>query len=184
MPMRTIAATVAAVILIAGGGPAHAARKAQAPSPFRLCVFDPSAVLRQSRVALAMAAQFQQIRQKAQVDFERDRLSLDADTRALDSLAASLAPAVLRSRRDALAERRAQLTTRGEHINRTLSQLDAELTRNVARISAPTVRLVEAERQCSMTVARETLLSLNDSSFDISAAVIERMNGARPTPDR
>lgn len=180
--MRTIAVSVAAAILLAAGGNAQAARKGESLPAFRLCVLDRAAILRQSRVALAMAAQFQQIRQQAQADFELERRSLDADSRTLDGVAASLTPAELKSRRDAIALRRARLADRGEQINRNLSQLDAELTGNIATISAPTVRAVEAERNCSMSIARDALLSLNDTSFDITAAVIDRMNGTLPSP--
>ena len=179
--MRTMTVSLAVAISFAGAPSAGAVRKDELSAPFRLCVLDRSVILRQSRIALAMAAQFQQIRQQAQANFAQEQRLLDADTRALESLAASLPPAVLKSRRDMLAQRRAQLTKGGEQINRNLAQLDTELTNNIARISAPMMRAVEVEQKCSMSIARETILNLNDTSLDITAAVVDRMNAA-PAP--
>lgn len=154
-----------------------------APNPqFRLCVLDRARIVQQSRLAQNMGQRFQQVRQQQQAKLENDRRTLDADARALEKLRASLPPAVVKTQEAKIARRQADLKTRADKINQELAQLDDQLTVNVAKLSDPTVRSVEAERGCSMLIARTTLIHLDDLSLDITAAVVARMN-ALPTPE-
>lgn len=170
-----------AVVLLAGG-PANAQSRQPAPGgqPFRLCVLDQAAMIQRSRLAQNMGAHFQQVRRQTQEKIAEDRRTLDADARALDGLRASIPPAVAKTRDAEIAGRRLALKERGEQANRALTALDSELTANIARISDPVVRGVEAERGCSMLIASGALLHLRDASLDITPAVIERLNAAPP----
>lgn len=180
--MKSVAGGVLTMaMLLCFGSNANAAGKSE-PRPLRICVLDQLAILKRATVALNMAAQFQQIRQHAQTNYEQAKRTLDADERALESVGASLPPAALASRREEVAQRRASLAARGEQINRDLAQLDTELTNNVAKLSMPVVRTVEAEQGCSMLIARESLLNLHDPSLDITSIVINRMNAAPRNP--
>ena len=179
--MKNVGGVLMVAMLLCTGGTAVAARKEE-PRPLRVCVLDQTAILQRSTVALNMAAQFQRIRQQAQTNFEQEKRTLDADDRALESLGASLPAAVLASRRSDVAQRRAKLTTRGEQINRDLAQLDTELTNNMAKLSTPVIRAIEAEQGCSMLIARGSLLNLDDLSLDITSAVIDRMNNVPQAP--
>ena len=80
-----------------------------------------------------------------------------------------------------VARRREQLKTKGDQINHNLAALDDQLTANIAKLSDPVVRAVEAEHGCSMLIGSGTILHLDDASLDITPAVIERMNAA-PAP--
>lgn len=168
-------AVLAATMLVWAGDQAQALPQTVPQNP-RICVLDQQEILSRSTIALRMAAQFQQIRQQAQTNFEQERQALEAEEQGLESQSGSLSPAVLSQQRNALSQRRAQLTARGEQINQHLGQLDTELTSNVARLTAPTVRAVETEKGCSLLIARASLLNLDDLSLDITSAVIERLN--------
>jgi len=145
-------------------------------------VLDQAAIVQRTRLARDMGARFQQVRQKAQAKLDDDRRQLDADGRALDSLRASLPAAVAKARDVDIAQRRQQLKTRSDQINRNLSALDGELTVNIAKLSDPVVRAVEAERGCSMLIGSGTILHLDDASLDITPMVIARMNAAPASP--
>jgi Skp family chaperone for outer membrane proteins len=157
----------------AGAASAPAAGTA---APFRLCVLDQAAIVQQSRLAINQAARFQQIRQQTQANFDNDMRNLDADARALQSLQASLPPAVVKARTEDIGRRRAALKARGDKINTDLAALDTQLTSNLAQVSMPVVRAIEQERGCSMLIARNALLNLDDPTLDITPAVIDRMN--------
>ncbi|WP_447756108.1 OmpH family outer membrane protein [Sphingopyxis fribergensis] len=161
---------------------AAATTAAPAGQPFRLCVLDQAMLVQHSRLAQTMGGHFQQVRRQAQQKIEEDRRTLDADARALDSLRASVPPAVAKARDADIAKRRAELKERGEQTNRNLAALDEELTANVVKAAAPTARAVEAEQGCSMSIDRAALLNLRDASLDITAAVIDRMNAAPAPP--
>ena len=149
---------------------------APASNPFRLCVLDQTVIVQQSRLAINQAARFQQIRQQTQANFDNDMRNLDANARALQSLQASLPAAVVKARSEDVARRRAALKARGDKINTDLSALDGQLTSNLAQVSMPVVRTIEHERGCSMLIARNALLNLDDPALDITPEVIERMN--------
>jgi len=170
-----------AAAVLAGSGQAAVKAPAARDRPFLLCVLDQAAIVQRTRLAQAMGARFQQIRQRIQSKLDDDRRQLDADARALDSLRASLPPAVARARDADIARRRQQLDKRGDDINHNLAALDDQLTANVAKISDPIVRTVEAERGCSMLIGSGTILHLDDASLDITPTVIDRMN-ASPAP--
>jgi Skp family chaperone for outer membrane proteins len=154
----------------------EASAPAAAPGAFRLCVLDQAVIVQQSRLAMNQAARFQQIRQQTQASFDNDMRNLDADARALQSLQASLPVAVVKSRTEDIARRRGALKARGDKINGDLAALDTQLTSNLAQVSMPMVRTVEQERGCSMLIARNALLNLDDPTLDITPEVIERMN--------
>lgn len=149
--------------------------------PMLLCVLDRPKILQHSSLATNEAAHFQQLRQQTQAKFDSDSRALDADVRALESFRASLPAAAIKARSDDIARRRAELQSRGEQINRNLAQLDNVLTSEVMKAAAPLIRAVEQQRGCSLLVSRDTLLDLGDPDLDITAAVIERMNAAKPT---
>lgn len=67
----------------------------------------------------------------------------------------------------------------GEGINRNLVALGDELAKNVMQLAAPTIRVVSAERGCSAVAACSTLFDLGDTSLDITAAVLGRMEATR-----
>ena len=167
-----------AFLAVIGAAEVSDAAPQRQPSPFRLCVLDQNALLLQSSLATNMAARFQQVRRQAQQSFENDSRTLDADSRALGNLRASLPEGVAKAKADDIARRRVQLQERGKQINRDLAELDAELTRNVMTLADPMVRAVQSEHGCSMLVARSNLLYLNDASLDITAAVLKKMNGS------
>lgn len=172
-----------AIALAASSGTSAQSRPAAAGGgqPFRLCVLDQAAMIQRSQLAQNMGARFQQVRRQTQAKIEEDRRTLEADARALDGLRASIPPAVAKTRDAEIARRRAALKERGEQANRTLAALDSELTANIAKLSEPVIRAVEAERGCSMLIASSALLHLRDASLDITALVIERLNAA-PVP--
>jgi Skp family chaperone for outer membrane proteins len=170
-----------AAALLASGGQATARTAPAGNRPFRLCVLDQAAIVQRTRLAKDMGARFQRIRQQAQAKLDDDRRQLDADARALGSLRASLPAAVAKARDADIARRREQLKTKGDQINHNLAALDDQLTANIAKLSDPVVRAVEAEHGCSMLIGSGTILHLDDASLDITPAVIERMNAA-PAP--
>jgi Skp family chaperone for outer membrane proteins len=170
------------VVLLAGSGPVIAKEAPIASRPLLVCVLDQTAIVQRTRLAHDMGARFQQVRQQAQAKLDDDRRTLDADARALDSLRASLPVAVAKARDADIAQRRQQLRMRGDQINHNLATLDDELTANIAKISDPIVRAVEAERGCSMLIGSGAILHLDDASLDITPAVVERMNAAPPPP--
>ena len=180
MRFRALLIGPAFLATIGAGEIANAAPPPQA-RPFRLCVLDQNALLLQSNLATNMAVRFQQVRRQAQQAFENDSRTLDADSRALDNLRASLPDAVAKVKSEDIVRRRVQLQERGKQINRDLAELDAELTRNVMTLADPMVRAVQGEHGCSMLVARSNLLYLNDASLDITAAVLKRMNASTQT---
>jgi Skp family chaperone for outer membrane proteins len=171
-----------AAAVVAGLALAGVASAAQplAQRPFRLCVLDQGAVVQSSRLAQEMGVRFQQVRQQAQAKLEDDRRTLDADARALDKLRTSLPAAVAKARDAEIVQRRAQLKAKEDQINRNLTDLDAQLTANVGKVSDPMVRQVEAERGCSMLVGLGAVIHVDDPTLDITAAVIERLNSAAP----
>lgn len=154
------------------------------PHPVMACVLDQATMIRQSKLATSEAVRFQQVRQSAQSKFDNDSRTLDADARALDSLRASLPPAVVKARTDDIARRRADLKQRGDQINRNLTQLDGALTTSVLRAAGPVIRQVEQERGCSLLIARNALLDLIDPTLDITPEIIERMNAPQPDMPR
>ena len=164
--------------------PAEVPASPPPPHPVMICVLDQAAMIQQSKLATNEAGRFQQVRQTAQSKFDNDSRTLDADARALDSLRASLPPAVVKARTDDIARRRADLKQRGDQINRELSQLDGALTNSVLRAAGPVIRQVEQERGCSLLIARSALLDLIDPSLDITPAIIERMNAPKPDVPR
>jgi Skp family chaperone for outer membrane proteins len=170
-------AALLAFVTVAGAATGHAA-DVEPVRPLHLCVLDQSAILQRSRLAVNMASRFQQIRQQTQQKFQDDSRTLDADASAVESLRSVLPPVVAKAKADSIAQRRLQLKARGDQINRQLAELDSDLTREVAKISEPTIRLIESERGCSLLIASGTLLHLDDASLDITPAVIDQMNGA------
>lgn len=170
-----------AVVLLASCVPAMAKAARAGDRPFLACVLDQAAIVQRTRLAQDMGARFQRIRQQAQTKLDDDRRQLDADARALGSLRTSLPAAVAKTRDTDIARRRAQLKTRSDQINHNLAALDDQLTANIAKLSDPVVRAVEAERGCSMLIGSGTILHLDDASLDITPTVIERMN-ATPAP--
>lgn len=153
---------------------------AQAARPFRLCVVEENLLVARSPVAPRIAERFQQVRNRAQQSFQADNSRLEADVRALAKVRASLPTAEASIRDQEIARRRAELRDRGEEINRNLAALDAELTKNVVQLAAPTIRTIAAERSCSAVVARSSLLDLGDPSLDITTAVLGRMGTTPP----
>lgn len=169
-----------------GSGGAVAATGAETPHerPFRLCVLDRAAIVQHSRLAQNMGVRFQHVRQQTQAKMEDDKRTLDADLRALNGLRPSIPAAVAKTRDAEIARRRLELKQRGEQVNRDLAALDEQLTANIAKVSDPIVRAVEAEHGCSMLIERSTLPHLGDVSLDITPNVLDRMNAspAPPTP--
>lgn len=146
--------------------------------PFRLCVLDQMALLQKSQVALSQAARFQQLRQQAQAKLDDDRRTLDADVRALDALKASIPAAAMAARKQDLDNRRRQLVTRGDELNRNLLQLDTSLTNIVMKTASPFIVQVEVDRGCSVLASKTTFLSVNDATLDITDDLVVRMNTA------
>jgi Skp family chaperone for outer membrane proteins len=175
-----------AAALLGSSSPVIAKDTPVASHPFLLCVLDQAAIVQRTRLAHDMGARFQQVRQQAQAKLDDDRRQLDADVRALDSLRASLPAAIAKARDADVAQRRQQLKVRSDQINHNLAALDDQLTANIAKVSDPIVRTVEAERGCSMLIGSGTILHLDDGSLDITPAVIARMNAtpAPPTPSQ
>jgi Skp family chaperone for outer membrane proteins len=179
------------IVLAILAGVSCAASAAEAPSPnsplFRLCVLDQAALVQHSRLARASGEQFQKIRRQAQEKLEEDTRTLEADTRALEGLPASIPLAVARMRDAEIEQRRAVLKDRIAQTNSNLTALDKELTKNVLEAAAQVIRTVEAERSCSMSIARSEILNLRDMSLDITPFVIDRINTApeqQATPQR
>lgn len=154
------------------------ARAAEAPPPFRLCVYDEAAILRHSKLAANMALRFQQIRRDAQVKFENESLTLNADERAFAGLRTSLPPGVAKAKSEEILRRRSRLKADGERINRDLEALDGELTASVRRLAEPVLRHIEVARGCSVLAPKSLFLRVNDASIDITGAVLERMNAS------
>lgn len=175
--MRNILLLLGVAAVAATG---FSAAEAQSARAFRLCVVDENVLVSRSPVAPKIAERFQQVRNRAQQNFQADSARLEADARALASARASLTAAEAKVRDEEIARRRAALRDRGEEINRNLAALDAELTKNVAQLAAPTIRTVSAERGCSVVVARSTLLDLGDTSLDITSAVLGRIGATQP----
>jgi outer membrane protein len=171
MKKRMLSAALLAAALAPAAAPA-------APKASRICVLDQSALLARSSLALAEAARFQQLRQTAQANFDKDNRALEADARALENFKRDLPPATLQARAQDLAQRRADLARRGEQVNRDLAKLDETVTANVMRAATPTIQAVERESGCGLLIARSALLDLPDTSLDITPKVIDRMNAA------
>jgi Skp family chaperone for outer membrane proteins len=170
---------LAGVALLVEGG---AARTADPPSPrpLRVCVLDEAKILRRSKLAINMAAHFQQVRQQAQAKFQDDSRRIDADVRALGTLRASLPSAAVKANAEGIVRRRLALKIGADQVNRNLVALDDELTAAVMKFADPIVRQTEIERGCSMLIANNVLLHLDDASLDITATVIERLNAGSP----
>jgi Skp family chaperone for outer membrane proteins len=175
-----IGSYVLKLALLAGAYVSSHSAEAQPTRPFRLCVIDQSLLLSRSQVALGMAARFQQIRKQAEERFANDSRKLEADARAVDNLRSSIPPAMFAARSSEIARRRTELQERGRKINGELADLDAELTRNVMQIADPTIRTIANERGCSAVIARSALIQLNDTSLDITTAVVAKMGTAPP----
>jgi Skp family chaperone for outer membrane proteins len=170
-----MAAPLLAAVMWAGAVQAGAA----AERPFRMCVLDQGALLQHSERAKREAARFQQIRQKAQANFDASRRDLDTEARTFESLQASLPELVREAKAQDLARRREDLKARGDQVNKYLAELDTELTNSVSRAAAPAVRAAETERGCSVLVARGALLNLDDLSLDITASVVARFDATK-----
>jgi len=175
-----------AILIVANAHQAAAKSGSNGGAPFRLCVLDQAMILQRSQLSTNMAARFQQIRQRAQADFENENRTLDADARALDSLRSSLPAAIASARSEDITRRRAQLKAKGDQINRNLADLDNQLTSNVAKAAEPAIGVAEKEHGCSLLVPRSMLIHLNDTSLDITADVLQAMNtsGGTPVPGR
>jgi Skp family chaperone for outer membrane proteins len=155
--------------------PALAAPPPAIPAP-KILVIDRAAILTQSKVGQDVARQAKAYSDQAKADLAAQAKSLQAQEQALQQQIAILAPDVKNQKikefqgkeaaLQALVTKKEQMIQYGVYLaNQTMAQA-----------VGPIVKQLMQERGANMVLDRNSVVSASDSSFDVTAMAIDRLN--------
>lgn len=135
--------------------------------------------MRESPAALEALARFRDTRTAFARQVANERALLQSETQETERLVRGVDPKTIAARRAATAERQKKLDEMLSQDSTALDVFNQTLTGAVNRAAAPAIMAEEKAQKCSILLAREYVLNVDDSSLDITAQVLARMS-ARP----
>lgn len=152
-----------------------AAAPDRAPRPLKICVLSQARLMRESPAALQALAKFSDTRTTLARQVASERALIASETGETDRLQRNVDKTIV-------AQRRAATAARQENLDRMLAQdaaaldvFNQTLTGAVNNAAAPAIMAVEKAERCSILLAREYVLNVDDVSLDITPKVLARM---------
>ncbi|WP_426167548.1 OmpH family outer membrane protein [Sandarakinorhabdus sp. DWP1-3-1] len=148
---------------------------AQTARPLKICVLSQARLMRESPPALEALARFRGVRAQLAAQVTAERGAIDSETAETDQLARKVDPRVITERRAATAARRANLDAMLAQDAASLETFNQTLTAAVNTAAGPAIMAEERAQRCSLLLAREYVLNVDDSALDITGRVLGRM---------
>lgn len=140
-----------------------------------VCLLSREAVFANAKVGVAATARLRELGQAADAEIAAERKPLADEAKALDAQRASLKPADLQQRQQALAARvqaaQQKAQTRGQELELTRSQALAR----IADQAQPVIAAAYKARNCGLLVDRNSVLGGNMAN-DLTADVVKGLD--------
>jgi Skp family chaperone for outer membrane proteins len=140
-----------------------------------LCSLSQQAVLANAKVGAAAAARLKQLTEQSQAEVNAERNALEAEAKSLQAQQATLKPADLKQRRDALARRVQALQQKAELRSREIEITREKVLARIAGEAQPVIAEVYGQRGCGLLIDRNTIMGGNMGG-DLTAAVVQGLD--------
>ncbi len=140
-----------------------------------LCSLSQQAVFANAKVGAAASARLKQLSDQSQAEINAERTSIETDAKALEAQRASLKPADLKQKQQALAIRIKALQDKAALRSR---EIEATREKTLARITTelrPVIAQVYGARSCGLLIDRNSILGGNMAG-DLTAAVVQGLD--------
>jgi len=141
-----------------------------------LCALSMPSLYGDSKAGQAVAARLKVLGQQAQAEIAADRAALIKNAKALDAQKATLKPAELQQKREALASQRDALQAKLATRNRELALTRQKALQRVGAAADPDIRAAYTAHGCGMLINRDVVLGGNMSN-DLTPAVVKSLDG-------
>lgn len=131
--------------------------------------------MQESPAALQALAKFRGTRAAFAQQVAIQRAMIESETEETDRLVRSVDQKTIAARRVATASRQDNLNIMLSQDSAALGVFNQTLTDAVNRAAAPAIMAVEKAQRCSILLAREYVLNVDDTSLDITPQVLDRM---------
>jgi Skp family chaperone for outer membrane proteins len=158
-----------------GAAQTNTAQALGGPALPGICLLSQQAVLTNAKIGVAATARLKQIAEQVQTEIYAVRTPLETDARALDAQRASLKPADLQARQQAIAARAQALQ---QTVSQRQREIEATRQKAVARIANEAQSVIAATyktRGCGLLFDRSSVLGGNMAG-DITGAVVQGLD--------
>ena len=148
--------------------------------PLKICVLSQARLMRESPAAVQALAKFRGTRGAFAQQVANERAMITAETQETDRLVRNVDQKTIAARRAVTAARQIKLDTMLSQDSAALGVFNQTLTDAVNRAAVPAIMAEEKAQKCSILLAREYVLNVDDVSLDITSQVLARMAAAQP----
>jgi len=160
----------------AASAPAAAPANAVPGPPIAgVCAYNNERAVRNSLVGRAADARLGQLQAQAGAELSAQQTSLQNDAKALEAKRASLTQAQLQQQAAPLQARAQQLNQTAQVRQREMELTTQKALQQIYTQIQPIVQSISAQRNCSILLSGESVLSVNPA-MDLTPAVVEQLN--------
>lgn len=141
-----------------------------------VCLLSQQGVIANAKVGLAATARLKQLAEQAQVEVDADRKPIEADAQALESQRATLKPADLQQRQQAVTARLQALQQKAAQRSREIEATRQKALARIATEAQPVIAQIYKTHSCGLLMDRSAILGGNMGG-DLTAAVVQGLDG-------
>ncbi|MHB8530060.1 MAG: OmpH family outer membrane protein [Caulobacteraceae bacterium] len=183
MTLRNIAILGAGALFALAAGPAALAQAAapappisQGPAIPGLCVISVNQAIADSTVGRYVNQRMQQIVAQVKAELNPEETAISTEDRTLQAQRATLAPAALQSRAQALQTRYVAFQQKAQLRQREVQATDQKALNRIAQELDPIARQIYQQRRCSVLLDKNAVM-LSNPDMDVTAQAVTMLNG-------
>lgn len=145
-----------------------------------VCLLSQQAVLTNAKAGLAATARLRELSDQAKAEIEAERAPIAADVKALDAQRASLKPADLQQRQQALSTRARALQEKADLRSREIEATRVKALGKIATEAQPVIASVYKAHNCGLLADRNAMLGGNMAN-DLTGQVVQGLDAKMST---
>jgi Skp family chaperone for outer membrane proteins len=145
-----------------------------------LCLLSREAVFANAKVGLAATARLRELAQAAEAELAADRKPVEDEAKALQAQQASLKPAELQQRQQALGQKLGAVQQKAQQRSQELELTRQKALAQIAEEAQPAVAAAYKARKCGLLVNRDAVFGGNMSG-DLTAEVVKGLDATVTT---
>jgi Skp family chaperone for outer membrane proteins len=178
----TLALAVAALTTLAAGAASAQTAGPTNPGPVipGVCVYHNERMVAQSTAGQSLATGIQRLLEEVRGELQPYAATIETEAQALQQGQASIPPAEMQQRRQALQQRIQEAGQLEQQRDAELRYTRAVQLQTIAQAVDPIIVAVYQERGCGILIDRESVYVVNPA-MDITDTVIQRLNAQLPS---